>query len=134
MTTNTVVDLDAIAAAFDRAARALYGQDAPVDVTFEPPRNAEFGDYATNVAFRLAKVARKSPQAIAGEIAQRALADDAALRATVSDATPTAGFINLRMHPAFWQTTVATILAAGGDYGRGAPTGMRRSLELGSAN
>src|SRR5579872_840567 len=134
MTTNTVVDLDAIAAAFDRAARALYGADAPVEVTFEPPRNAEFGDYATNVAFKLARVARKAPQAIATEIAERALADDAALRATLEDATAVAGFINLRMKPGYWQHVVETILRHGNDFGRGKGTGRRMSLEFGSAN
>ena len=126
--------LEDVAAAFDRAARELYGADAPVDVTFEVPRNRDFGDYATNVAFKLAKTARKAPQAIATEIAERARRDDGPVRTAVADVKPVGGFINVRMQPAFWQRIVHDILRQGLDYGRGAPTGRRMSLEFGSAN
>lgn len=132
--TITKLDLEGVAASFERAARALYGPQAPVEVAFESPRNSEFGDYATNVAFKLAKSARKAPQIIAAEIAERAMADDSALRATLADATAVGGFINLRMDPGYWHEILATILRLGGDYGRGAPTGARVSLEFGSAN
>ncbi|MBV8073967.1 MAG: arginine--tRNA ligase, partial [Candidatus Eremiobacteraeota bacterium] len=120
----------------EKTARSLYGDDAPVEVAFERPRNAEFGDYATNLAFKLAKSARKAPQAIAIEIAQAALANEPALRACVADVTATAGFINVRMQPSFWHELIATILRQGEDYGRGAREGpsQRVSLEFGSAN
>ena len=49
-------------------------------------------------------------------------------------ATPTAGFINLRLVPAFWQGTIATILRERDAYGRGATQPERISLEFGSAN
>lgn len=123
-----------VAVAFDRAARNLYGDDAPVDVTFEAPRNRDFGDYATNVAFKLAKTARKAPQAIATEIAERATRDGGAMHAAVADVKAVGGFINVRMAPAFWQQIVHDILRQGLDYGRGNPTGRRISLEFGSAN
>lgn len=126
--------LDTIATALDRAARSLYGADAPVEVGFETPRNRDFGDYATNVAFKLAKTARKAPQAIATEIAQRALHQDGALRDVVAEVQPVGGFINIRMQPAFWQAVVGDILRSGLDYGRDQPTGKRISLEFGSAN
>ena len=132
--TITKLDLDGVAASFDRAARALYGPDAPVEVAFESPRNSEFGDYATNVAFKLAKTARKAPQVIAAEIAERAMAGDPALRATLADAGAVAGFINVRMSPGYWHEILAAILRLGPEYGRGAPTGKRVSLEFGSAN
>ena len=45
-----------------------YGPSASVAVVFESPRRPEFGDFATNVAFSLAKIARRSPQAVAEEI------------------------------------------------------------------
>jgi arginyl-tRNA synthetase len=129
-----MLDLDGVAAAFERAARALYGDGEAARVVFETPRNRDFGDYATNIAFKLAKVARKAPQAVAGEIAERALHDDAHLSQTLAEIKPVAGFINVRMQPAFWQRLVATIISLGADYGRGAPTGERMSLEFGSAN
>jgi arginyl-tRNA synthetase len=128
----TLLSLDELAARFAAAARALWPEADPV-VQFEAPRRAEFGDVATNVAFGLARVARKKPQEIAEAIAARAL-DDPAVRSTVADASAVAGFINLRLVPAFWQRVVAAALREGGDFGRGTPTGERISLEFGSAN
>ncbi|HZW54358.1 MAG TPA: arginine--tRNA ligase, partial [Candidatus Elarobacter sp.] len=127
-----LLSLDELAARFAAAARALWPGADPV-VQFEPARRAEFGDVATNVAFGLARVARKKPQDIGNEIIARALADDG-VRATVAEATAVAGFINLTLKPAFWQRVVGDVLRDGADYGRGAPNGERVSLEFGSAN
>jgi len=127
-----LLDLPALAERFAAAARALYPQSEP-NVAFEAPRRPEFGDVATNVAFGLAKVAKKAPPEIALAIVARALEDDA-VRATVAAATATAGFINLRLVPQFWQRTIATVLREGPSYGRGAPQPERVSLEFGSAN
>ena len=127
-----LLSLDELAARFAAAARALWPEAEPV-VQFEPPRRPEFGDVATNVAFGLARVARTKPQEIAAEIIARAL-EDAAVSATVSEATPLAGFINLKLRPAFWQRVVADVLREGERYGRGAPAGERIALEFGSAN
>jgi len=124
--------LDELAARFADAARALWPDAQPV-VQFEAPRRAEFGDVATNVAFGLARVARKKPQDVASDVIARAMEDDA-VRAVVVDATPLAGFINVRLHPCFWQRVVADVLRAGERYGTAPPTGQRVSLEFGSAN
>jgi arginyl-tRNA synthetase len=129
--TIDLLSLAQLAEHFSRAAGELYGVAPPV--VFEAPRRPEFGDIATNVAFGLAKTARQPPPVIADAIAQRAL-DDPRVRATVAEATPTAGFINLRLVPEFWQQTVAEILQAGDGYGRGPARGERISLEFGSAN
>jgi arginyl-tRNA synthetase len=130
--TAELLTLDELAARFSAAARSLYPESQP-QVTFEAPRRAEFGDIATNVAFGLAKAVKAPPPAIAGAIVECALRDDA-VRATVAEATPTAGFINLRLAPAFWQRTVARVVREGEDYGRGRVRGERVSLEFGSAN
>ena len=127
-----LLSLDELAARFAAAARALWPEAEPV-VQFEPARRAEFGDVATNVAFGLARVARKKPQDIAADIVARAM-DDEGVRATVAEATPLAGFVNLKLRPAFWQRVVAEVLREGGDYGKAPPTGERISLEFGSAN
>jgi arginyl-tRNA synthetase len=129
---SALLSLDELAARFAAAARALWPDADPV-VQFEPARRPEFGDVATNVAFGLARVARKKPQEIASEIVARALADEG-VRATVAEATPLAGFINLKLRPAYWQRVVADVLREGENYGKGAPTGERVSLEFGSAN
>jgi arginyl-tRNA synthetase len=127
-----MLTIDDLAERFADAARALYPGCEP-NVAFEAPRRAEFGDVATNLAFGLAKAAKRAPNEIARAIAERALADPG-VRETVADATPTAGFINLRLVPAFWQGTIATILRERDAYGRGATQPERISLEFGSAN
>jgi arginyl-tRNA synthetase len=132
-TITELLSLAELAQRFSGAAAELYGLALPPAVAFEAPRRPEFGDIATNVAFGLAKTARLAPQAIAAAIAERALADPQ-VRATVAEAIPTAGFINLRLVPEFWQQTVTAILNAGVDYGRGAPRTETVSLEFGSAN
>jgi arginyl-tRNA synthetase len=127
-----MLDLPALAERFAAASRALY-PDGDTNVTFEPPRRAEHGDVATNVAFGLAKVAKKKPVEIANAIIALALEDED-VRATVAGATAAAGFINLRLVPQFWQRTIAAVLREGSAYGRGAPQNERISLEFGSAN
>jgi arginyl-tRNA synthetase len=81
----------------------------------------------------LAKSVRLAPGVVAAALAERALSDPR-VRATVAEATPTAGFINLRLVPEFWQRSVHDILRDGADYGRGAPRSEKISLEFGSAN
>jgi arginyl-tRNA synthetase len=128
-----LLTLAELAEHFARAAAELYPAAAPVTVSFEPPRRPEFGDVATNLAFGLAKAARQAPPAVAAAVAARALADPR-VRATVADATPAAGFINVRLVPEFWQRTVRDVLRDGPAYGRGPARGERISLEYGSAN
>jgi len=128
-------DLARLAAAFSKAAAELVpGDDAPPTVAFESPRNASFGDFASNVALQLAKRARRPPQQLASEIVSKIFTDDPTLHDVISEATALGGFINVRLAPAYWQRAVARVLAEGDDYGRGAPTGERVSLEFGSAN
>jgi arginyl-tRNA synthetase len=128
----TPLSLDELAGRFAAAARALWPDAEPV-VQFEAPRRAEFGDVATNVAFALARVARLKPQEIAEQLLA-AVRNDEGVRATVAEFTPLAGFINLRLVPAFWQRVVADALREGDAFGRGAPAAETISLEFGSAN
>jgi len=132
-TITELLSLPELAQRFSRAAGELYDLAEPPAIAFESPRRPEFGDIATNVAFGLAKTLRLGPPAIAAAIAERALSDPR-VRATVAAATPTAGFINLRLVPEFWQRTVTAILHAGADYGRGPARNQAISLEFGSAN
>ena len=127
-------DLQRLAAAFAKAAAELVPGDAPPEVTFESPRNPEFGDFASNVALQLAKRARRPPQQLAATIVEQIFTDDPSLRDIVANAEAVGGFINVRLAPAYWQRAIARILSEGDDYGRGAPTGERVSLEFGSAN
>jgi arginyl-tRNA synthetase len=130
----TAAALARLAAALERAAAAVLPGDAPPAVAFEAPRNLDFGDFASNVALQLAKRARRPPQQLAGELVERAFKDEPDLRSVIADATALGGFINVRLAPPVWHGVVASILRQGLDYGRGAPTGERISLEFGSAN
>ncbi len=128
-------DLARIASAFERAARELVPGSSPA-VVFETPRNPEFGDFSSNVALQLARPARRPPQLLALELLASAFANDPSLRDLMTSAEPAAGFINIRLSPAFWQRTVAAILSEGRAFGRSvAPSDAERiSLEFGSAN
>jgi arginyl-tRNA synthetase len=126
--------LDAFARAIEGIAVRSYPDALPAAVTFEAPRRPEFGDFATNVAFTLAKVARKSPNDVANALIAklREEAPDVAARFTSIDAV--AGFINVRLAAPVWQALVAEILRDGANFGRALPCGERISLEFGSAN
>lgn len=110
-----------------------YPDASDVKVSFEAPRRPEFGDFATNVAFSLARVARRSPQDVAKHIIEdvKAVAPSTMFFSSID---PTAGFINLRLAPGVWQNVVDKILRDGGRFGEFPSTGKRISLEFGSAN
>jgi arginyl-tRNA synthetase len=99
-------------------------------VLVEPPRDATHGDMATNAAMVLAKDAGKKPRELAEMIAEKLRADD--LIEKVDVAGP--GFINLALKPAVWTQALASAIAAGADYGRGAFDGHRVNVEYVSAN
>jgi arginyl-tRNA synthetase len=114
-----------------------YGQRTPAAVSFESPRRPEFGDFATNVAFSLAKIARRSPQEVATQIVNDLHAHPAF--ATLGDRLfgridAVSGFINLRLSPKTWQHLLARILRKGDRFGEFPKSEKRISLEFGSAN
>jgi arginyl-tRNA synthetase len=122
--------------AFGDAVTAAVGRNynvAPV-IAFEAPRRPEFGDFATNVAFSLAKTARRSPQEVAQRIVDDVLQNEPHVSKVFSQVEPVAGFINLRLAAGVWHCELAKILREGEHFGEAAPNGMRVSLEFGSAN
>ena len=105
--------------------------DLSLESTVERTRDATHGDFATNVAMRLAKAARKNPREIAASIIA-ALADDDAVD-KVEIAGP--GFINFYLSPAAFHAEIVSILDQGESYGRQpAKTGPKILLEFISAN
>jgi len=102
---------DALASLPDLAAAAA---DIDVDGSIERTRDPAHGDFATNVAMRLAKPARARPRDIA-ETLIGALRDDPSI-ARVEIAGP--GFINFHLGAAAFHGEVAAILDQGADYGR----------------
>jgi arginyl-tRNA synthetase len=131
-TTSEPLTLTDLAERFTAAAKALFPDSEPV-VTFEAPRRPEFGDFSTNVAFGMAKAAKRAPKQIGEAIVARVMADPE-IAATVTSAEPAAGFINVRLVPSFWHRALREIVAAGAAYGRAPENNVRVSLEFGSAN
>ncbi|QPB21179.1 arginine--tRNA ligase [Rhizobium sp. 007] len=100
-------------------------------IAVEPPRDASHGDVATNAAMVLAKPLGTNPRALA-EIIIAKLKEDADV-ADVSVAGP--GFINIRLSIGYWQRLLASIIAAGTDYGRSKlGAGKKVNVEYVSAN
>jgi arginyl-tRNA synthetase len=105
----------------------------PPSIAFEVPRRPERGDFATNLAFALAKTARRSPQDVAADIVAE-LAAQAEVKDRFSSIEAVGGFINVRLAPPVWHAVLKRILEEGGRFGEGARNGERISLEFGSAN
>jgi arginyl-tRNA synthetase len=120
--------IGAVRAAVDTGDLAV---DVPDSVVVERPRSREHGDYATNVALRLARSAGRPPREVAGLLAAR-LREHAGV-AAVSVAGP--GFLNVTLAKDALAGLVRTVLEAGGAYGRGTVlAGHHLNLEYVSAN
>ncbi|MBV8197106.1 MAG: arginine--tRNA ligase [Candidatus Eremiobacteraeota bacterium] len=110
-----------------------YGTPSP-PVLFQAPRRPEFGDFATTLAFSLAKDARRPPAEVASAIVAQLTREHRGLRELFSEIEAVGGFINLRVAPGVWQASLARILEGGERFGQSPPKGVRVSLEFGSAN
>lgn len=113
---------------------AIEDPAAAPTVEVERPANQAFGDFATNLALRLARPLRRPPMEIAEALAA-ALRDgaDDGLIASAEAARP--GFVNLRVSRSAHEAVVAGILAAPEAWGRIAAVNPRRvNVEFVSAN
>jgi arginyl-tRNA synthetase len=102
-----------------------------IEATVERTRDPGHGDFASNIAMRLAKPAHKSPREIATSIVD-ALSDNADVD-KIDIAGP--GFINFHLSPSAFHAELESILAMGEAYGRQAKKDAPRILlEFVSAN
>ena len=113
------------------AARSL-GAEGPIEPVVERPRDPAFGDWTTNLAMTLARTLRRKPQDIAKEL----IAGMDVQRAGVREATVAgAGFINFRLDTGAAAGGLASVIAAGADYGRrNEGKGAAFNVEFVSAN
>ena len=88
--------------------------DLAIESTVERTRDAQHGDFATNVAMRLAKPAGKKPRDVASDIVDALPASD--IVSKVDIAGP--GFINFHLSPVAFHAEIERILEQGNDYGR----------------
>jgi arginyl-tRNA synthetase len=114
--------------------------DQPVPtVEIVRPDNPEHGDFASNLALKLARPLRRNPMAIADSIAEELRRDPHAENPIGSVEVAPPGFLNLRLAPSAVLGAVDAALAAGPAFGRvttpGAATRpLRVNVEFVSAN
>jgi len=110
---------------------ALPADAVPTSVYVERPRQREHGDWATNVALKLAKQAGTTPRALADELAKRLSATPGIT--SVDVAGP--GFLNITLDAAAAGEIARSIVDAGASYGRSETlAGQVINLEYISAN
>jgi arginyl-tRNA synthetase len=118
----------AVGAVADRGALPV---EVPAETVVERPRNPEHGDYATNVALRLAKPAGRPPREVAELLAEELRSYEGI--ASVDVAGP--GFLNITLAQGALGTIAVRAVTAGPAYGRtDAGAGQRLNLEFVSAN
>jgi arginyl-tRNA synthetase len=118
----------AVGAAVEHGSLAVA---VPDDLVIERPRNPEHGDYATNVAMRLAKPAGRPPREVAEVVSAELRALDGIARVDVAGP----GFLNITLaKDALGQIAVRAV-TAGEAYGHtDTLAGQRLNLEFVSAN
>lgn len=101
-------------------------------IQLEKPKEKAHGDFATNIAMQLARIAKKAPRQIAEDIVE-ALNHESASVEKVEIAGP--GFINFFMKDDFLGDAVKVILDAGDSYGEiDSGKGQKVQVEFVSVN
>src|SRR4029078_12828992 len=114
-----------------RALETALSGLAGVPVELERPADARHGDYATNVALRLAGQRRQPPREVAEELS----AQVAQLEGVASVQFAGPGCLNLMVADAWLGSGLDAVLGAGRRFGAGsAETPERVQVELVSAN
>jgi arginyl-tRNA synthetase len=118
----------AVGAAVERGTLAVA---VPDDLVIERPRNPEHGDYATNVAMRLAKPAGRPPREVAELVAAELRTLPGIDRVDVAGP----GFLNITLAKDALGRIAVNAVTAGEAYGRtDTLAGQRLNLEFVSAN
>ncbi|MCM3714222.1 arginine--tRNA ligase [Alkalihalobacillus oceani] len=102
------------------------------EVILESPKEKAHGDYASNMAMQLTRIAKKAPRVIAEELVGKLNYQAAAIE-KVEIAGP--GFINFFMDNRYLREVVPAVLKAGDTYGQtNVGGGSRIQVEFVSAN
>jgi len=113
--------------------KAGLAEEAQIpDAVLELPKDKAHGDYATNMAMQLARVAKKPPRKIAEELVENFDKNKASIE-KIEIAGP--GFINFYMNNSYLTDLIPTILNAGERYGESTVgNGEKVQVEFVSAN
>lgn len=112
------------------AAEGLDGFGAEIEL--EKPKDPEHGDFATNIAMRLAKPAKAAPRMIADRLIQSFCLEGSCIQKAEA-AGP--GFINFTLRPDWFYSVLQLIQKEGADYGKvNIGGGKKVMVEFVSAN
>ncbi len=126
----------AIAKLLDTALQAVPEDLVPatargVGIEVEATRDAGHGDFASNLAMRLAKAARTNPRKVAEALVRALPSSEFVDKVEIAGA----GFINFFLREGAYQQVIGQVLKAGEQYGRSdAGQGRRVQVEFVSAN
>jgi arginyl-tRNA synthetase len=102
-----------------------------IDIEIERTRDAQHGDFATNIAMRLAKAARQNPRKLAEALVAGLPVNDAVAKVEIAGA----GFINFFLEADAYHAELVRLLERGADYGKStAGAGHSVLVEFVSAN
>lgn len=110
----------------------LAKADELPEIILEKPKDPRHGDYATNIAMQLARVAKQPPRQIAEQLVNTIDQSKAAIT-NIEIAGP--GFVNFFIDNHYLTNLIPAILDQGVDYGRSdIGSGQRVQVEFVSAN
>ncbi|RKJ41850.1 arginine--tRNA ligase, partial [Butyricicoccus sp. 1XD8-22] len=121
---------DALAEAVIKA--ELVESTSELNIHLETPKDKANGDFATNLAMQLTKIAKKPPRAIAESIVENLVTEGTDIE-KVDIAGP--GFINITVRKDFLAAVVKAVKEQGENYGRSTSgNGEKIQVEFVSAN
>ncbi|MGD6900617.1 arginine--tRNA ligase [Bacillus infantis] len=110
----------------------LAAEEHIPDVILETPKEKAHGDYSTNMAMQLARVAKKAPRMIAEQLIENFDSSKASIE-KIEIAGP--GFINFYMNNSYLTNLIPAVLDAGDQYGEtNTGNGQKVQIEFVSAN
>jgi arginyl-tRNA synthetase len=95
-------------------AEGLIPTDQPIHINLERTRDRSHGDFASNLAMVLCKLARSKPRELAEKLVANLPASERVTRVEIAGP----GFINFFLSPAAYHENVTQILQQGERYGR----------------
>lgn len=120
----------ALAKAIEKSGLVEAGTE--LNIRLETPKDKANGDYATNIAMQLTKLAKKPPRAIAEAILENLETEGTNIE-KIDIAGP--GFMNITVRKDFLTDVVKAVLTQGENYGRSnAGQGEKIQVEFVSAN
>ena len=110
---------------------SIRADSLPLEIQLERPKNADHGDFSSNLAMMLAKPLRQNPRAIAESLIKALPASEYISRIEIAGA----GFINFHLSPKAQQAVVHEIQQQGERFGHHQTGGGRKlQIEFVSAN